>query len=76
MRFMRNTQVSNEMSNSAANSVAIPLPIPLSANSVKLIHVVDIYLIFGVYRDFRGPKRVFPLPAGEFIGGTTTGRVT
>jgi hypothetical protein len=45
---MRNTQASNDMSNSAANSGAIPLPIPLPADPVKLIHIVDIYLIFGV----------------------------
>jgi len=44
MRFMRNTQVSNEMSNSAANSGAIPLSIPLSADPVELIHVVDVYI--------------------------------
>jgi hypothetical protein len=44
MRFMRNTQVSNETSNSAANSGAIPLPIPLSADPVELIHVVDAYI--------------------------------
>jgi len=41
---MSNTQASNDMSNSAANSGAIPLP----ADSLKLIHIVDIYLIFGV----------------------------
>jgi hypothetical protein len=73
---MRNTQASNDMSNSAVNSGAIPLPIPLPADPVEFIHIVDIYLIFGVEGAFSRTKTHFS-PAGRGNHrGTTTGRNT